>query len=186
MYIYILCVCKVLCTFLVQICVHALFSVCISSFGSNTAAELSVVVCSPSNVGTLLEGHSTYPGLQHVVTWGNPQPEHVLKLAEECGVTLHSVDEVEVSGGAVSDVTGVKLPYKCVCVDLWLMLFDENPGKYALCEVIVMMLACPHLHLPCRNLARITPLSPSPLPLMTWQPSATPVEPQVCFLSSWF
>lgn len=99
-YVYISCACKVLCTFSVQqICVHALFNEYISSFGSNTAAELSVVVCSPSNVGSLLEGHSTYPGLGHVVTWGNPQAEHVLKLAEECGVTLHSVDEVEVSGG---------------------------------------------------------------------------------------
>lgn len=102
--------------------VHTLFSVC--SCESTTSAELSVVVCNPSTVGVLLEGVSTYPALRHVVTWGNPQPEHVLKTAEEYGVTLHSMDEVEVSCGGHLWCEN-RLPNKLV-MTLWMMLCGHN------------------------------------------------------------
>ena len=106
---------------------HSLFSV--FSYCSATAAELSVVVCHPSNVGTLLEGHSTYPVLRHVVTWGAPQPEQVLIAAEESGVTLLTVEEVEVSGwGQVATLRCNRCEGSLqVHVGVWLLLFGANP-----------------------------------------------------------
>ena len=60
-------------------------------------AELSVIVCENTRVKRLLDNLKNYPVLKHLVVWGDPLAEDLTTLAKELEVSVHTVDEMEVS-----------------------------------------------------------------------------------------